>query len=208
MDGWIDRSIVNTFIPFVIRESAAHRARRIRIPEMCFRNVCVHVSSMFKFDSLGGGDLPGRHGHPRDMLPGPAAQAPLTFTAPSQGRSWASTDTKFWRPPRHHHMCGQQQACPCCFVTFVRAVLRGAEMRGKYSFTCVAIIHHRATAVSHGGCEWYEFTCECASFGGHLAVLQRAMEHDGPRDANDCALVADAHGHVEVARWARAQFAL
>jgi hypothetical protein len=102
----------------LVRETAAQRARRIRIIEMCFRYVCVHVSSMSKFDSLGGLRPTRAPRPPVRHAPGPRGSNPPAYTAPSQGRSRASTDTKSWRPPRQHHTCGQQPSCPCCFIVF------------------------------------------------------------------------------------------
>ena len=43
-----------------------------------------------------------------------------------------------------------------------------------------------------------------AARGGHLEVLQWLQERI-PRDANMCLEAADDSGHVEVARWVRAQ---
>jgi len=38
-----------------------------------------------------------------------------------------------------------------------------------------------------------------------LEVLKWAREHDCPWNAVACASIADLRGHVEVARWVRAQ---
>jgi hypothetical protein len=58
----------------------AHRARRIR--DVCFRNVCVHVSSMFKFDSLGGRRATRAPRPPERHAPGPRGSSPLPPSPP------------------------------------------------------------------------------------------------------------------------------
>ena len=54
-------------------------------------------------------------------------------------------------------------------------------------------------------CPWDQATCFRAAEGGHLEVLQWARANDCPWDAGPCVGVADARGHVDVARWVRAQ---
>jgi hypothetical protein len=54
-------------------------------------------------------------------------------------------------------------------------------------------------------CEWGQRTCSCAAYGSQLEVLQWLREHGCPWDASECARDADRRGHVEVARWVRAQ---
>jgi len=54
-------------------------------------------------------------------------------------------------------------------------------------------------------CHWDSDSCGLAAKGGHLQVLKRARAHGCPRNANSCAQVAEARGHVEVAQWVRAQ---
>jgi hypothetical protein len=55
------------------------------------------------------------------------------------------------------------------------------------------------------GCPWGVETCRHAAQGGHLAVLQWALEQDPPcpwQKWNTCLLAANG-GHVEVLQWAR-----
>jgi hypothetical protein len=87
----------------------------------------------------GGGELRGRHGHPRDMLPGPAAPAPSRRHRPEPGTEpgihghevRVPAASFIWTEPGihghevrapaasfYHHMCGQQQACTCCCIIY------------------------------------------------------------------------------------------